>query len=212
MENNITLEQPVDSLSCDQGAAAQNELGLDNKLSGSNTLGKFKDADSLLQAYNNLQSEFTKKCQTLSTLTKTLEENKENSLPSKQKIALEKIDEFLATHQNFLESKQDIIELIPKDQDFSPQEIINSIISNYAINNFKSEKDMVKDNNFLKNFIYNNDKIKQVIIQQYFDDINLNKAPQVISNHKGAHSPITPKSRPKDLKEAGNMVRAMFKN
>ncbi len=37
---------------------------------GSQELGKFKDANSLLEAYNNLQSEFTRKCQLLAELQK----------------------------------------------------------------------------------------------------------------------------------------------
>ena len=35
---------------------------------GSQNLGKFKDAGALLEAYNNLQSEFTRKCQLLKSL------------------------------------------------------------------------------------------------------------------------------------------------
>ena len=49
---------------------------------GSNNFGKFKDVESLLKAYNNLESEFTKKSQKLSML-----EN-ENSIFFK-KIVLE---------------------------------------------------------------------------------------------------------------------------
>ena len=40
--------------------------------------GKFKTAESLLDAYNNLQSEFTKKCQKISELQKNIEENNDN--------------------------------------------------------------------------------------------------------------------------------------
>ena len=36
------------------------------------TLGKFKDATSLLEAYNNLQKEFTRKSQKLASLTKEM--------------------------------------------------------------------------------------------------------------------------------------------
>ncbi len=47
------------------------------------TLGKFKDAQALLDAYNNLQSDYTKKCQALSSLQKNLKENEgENPSPN----------------------------------------------------------------------------------------------------------------------------------
>lgn len=41
-------------------------------------IGKFKDVDALLTAYNNLQSEYTKKCQAYSALQKSLKDNSEN--------------------------------------------------------------------------------------------------------------------------------------
>ena len=51
----------------DQGEVSQNCV-LDIDETKGSTLGKFKDEKSLLEAYNNLQSEFTKKCQALSKL------------------------------------------------------------------------------------------------------------------------------------------------
>ncbi|MDY6367651.1 MAG: hypothetical protein SPL13_03935 [Clostridia bacterium] len=47
-----------------QGAEAQNESGTESEIS----LGKFKDVKSLLQAYNSLESEFTKRCQRIKEL------------------------------------------------------------------------------------------------------------------------------------------------
>lgn len=48
-------------------------------LGTSSKYGKFKDADSLFTAYNNLESEYTKKCQAYSALKKEYEENEANS-------------------------------------------------------------------------------------------------------------------------------------
>ena len=44
------------------------EESVSQNLKGSVDLGKFKDAESLLKAYNSLQTEFTKKSQRLSEL------------------------------------------------------------------------------------------------------------------------------------------------
>ena len=41
-------------------------------------IGKFKDVNALLTAYNNLQSEYTKKCQAYSSLQKSLKDNSES--------------------------------------------------------------------------------------------------------------------------------------
>ena len=47
-----------------QGAAAQQDTGAQTEIS----LGKFKDVNALLSAYNSLESEFTKRCQRIKEL------------------------------------------------------------------------------------------------------------------------------------------------
>lgn len=59
------------------------------------TIGKFKDAKTLLSAYNNLQSEFTRKCQKLSELEKQIELKNE-----KDKTILEDLKEYVRDNSN----------------------------------------------------------------------------------------------------------------
>lgn len=75
MEDN--LEQPI-----------QQDVDSDIKVENGSNLGKFKDTESLLTAYNNLQSDYTKKCQTLSALQKQLEENKTGDEEEKKEQVL----------------------------------------------------------------------------------------------------------------------------
>ena len=67
-ENENIVEQPENLGSTDEG---QVEIS-DEKSEAERgcPIGKFKSVDDLYQAYNNLQSEFTKKCQRLSELEK----------------------------------------------------------------------------------------------------------------------------------------------
>lgn len=44
------------------------EQPIENNLGSKEDIGKFKDTESLLKAYNNLQAEFTKKSQRLAEL------------------------------------------------------------------------------------------------------------------------------------------------
>ena len=67
----------------------------DNKSFDNTTIGKFKDAKSLLEAYNNLQSEFTRKCQKLSELEKQIESEQE-----KEKTILEELKEYVRDNSN----------------------------------------------------------------------------------------------------------------
>lgn len=45
------------------------------------SLGKFKDVNALLSAYNSLQSEFTKRCQKIKELEAALVENDKENIP-----------------------------------------------------------------------------------------------------------------------------------
>ena len=58
MEENKNLEQP-----CEQQQTKTEIIDEQGSM-----YGKFNDAKSLLDAYNNLQAEFTKKCQKLSEI------------------------------------------------------------------------------------------------------------------------------------------------
>ena len=79
MEDN--LEQPI-----------QQDVDSDIKVENGSNLGKFKDTESLLTAYNNLQSDYTKKCQTLSAWQKQLEENKTGDEEKKKEQVLQDIN------------------------------------------------------------------------------------------------------------------------
>ena len=52
------------------------ERGGQTQVDTGSPIGKFNSPESLLEAYNNLQREFTKKCQRLSELEKVVEKHK----------------------------------------------------------------------------------------------------------------------------------------
>ena len=135
--------------------------------------GKFKDVDSLLTAYNNLQAEFTRKCQKLSELEKNDKENLE-------KIELEKMpifetDDWQNKVSNFLEQN--------KDAKKYANEISNYILNDPELQNdknalelawakvvsekYKSPESIVSDDKFIDDFVMSNEHIKQKIISKY---------------------------------------------
>ena len=63
---------------------------------GSKGFGKFKDAESLLKAYNNLQAEFTKKSQKLASL------ESENEKTQFELIKTISYSKYLDVHKNSL--------------------------------------------------------------------------------------------------------------
>jgi hypothetical protein len=66
-----------------------------------------------------------------------------------------------------------------------------------------------RDENFWENYVYKNDAIRQKIISDYIDGLDVVKPPRLIG--KGGGIPITPPSKPKSIAEAGRLTREMLK-
>ena len=74
MEKNDTIEQTKDL-----SQAVDTEKDNQGEQVKEVSLGKFKDVNALLSAYNSLQSEFTKRCQRVKELESALATDKENT-------------------------------------------------------------------------------------------------------------------------------------
>lgn len=91
-------EQNLEQLGANVADEISNEMEVaGDGRDGSNktgSLGKFKDAQALLFAYNNLQSDYTKKCQALSLIQKKIKDETEEPHDKTQleKVKLSEID------------------------------------------------------------------------------------------------------------------------
>jgi len=135
-------------------------------------LGKFCDSEALLKAYNNLQVDYTKKCQLLSQLQKEIKAKEEvaNSSPL--------ID--VANNNQKIESYQD------KDK-LPLEKILNA-------------------SDFLTNFVFENQELKEKIVKEYFSKLNFDVAPRLISNDKGSRMILNPVHKPKSFEDAGKFI------
>lgn len=72
VEQPVALEAPVMEVNVENKEQGSLEKSQENRAlsEAQGSTGKFKDVPSLLEAYNNLQAEFTRKCQRLSELEK----------------------------------------------------------------------------------------------------------------------------------------------
>lgn len=93
-EKNISMEQPDAQIS-QVAEAKEEEKALDlslnieksgDELTAKGSIGKFKSTESLLSAYNNLQAEFTRKCQKLSELEGLAEKTSSKTLGAEEYI------------------------------------------------------------------------------------------------------------------------------
>ena len=211
-------EQPEDS---NTSHTANAELNVKNDGESNATLGsplgKFKNAESLIEAYNSLQKEFTKKSQKLSETTKELQDIKENATKVVAPLIeaedwSEKVNNFLATNPSAKEYVDQISELILSDKTLATaSEPLDLAWAKILSKKFSNPAKLVEEEEFLKKYILNNEKITDQIIQNYLSSLRGFKAVPVISNHSGSSFSLAPKNKPNNLDEAKKLAEALFK-
>ena len=213
-ETKLGLEQPAENLLKAQGEGiSQTEVQGENlREDVGSKLGKFKDAEALMFAYNNLQSDYTKKCQALSSLQKKVAEN-ESKISPEQKFEQTKLEA-----QKFFEADTIASEHIDEiatialqfDGENASGDVFDVAWGEYAKKNFVSKKSLAQDEDFLQEFIFNNEKIKEKIVKDYFKSLNFASNPTLISAQKGANTVLVPQNKPKTIKDATKLVEDMF--
>ncbi len=217
MEEKENWEQPTNS---DNVPMADAKIEESTPLSDNGSLyGKFKDAESLLTAYNNLQAEFTRKCQRLSEL-----EKQEQEVPAKEemedKTPVFETEDWQSKVTTFLEQN--------KDAKKYANEISNYILNDPELQNdknaldiawakvvsqkYKSPESIVSDDKFVDDFVMSNEQIKQKIISQYIQDLEKNKLPPFVTQKQGGNVTFQTEKKATTLDEAKRLVEAILKS
>ena len=168
-------------------------------------LGKFKDAKTLLDAYNSLQAEFTRKSQKLAEFQK---ENEKNAIFQQP----ENIDEILKDETTDKEKyKKEITEIVSKLQ-------FDNLPNKYqvAFNIAKTIEQKVAENlnnsQFVDTYLKSNTGVKNDIITEYLSTLNnISLAPTVVAENPSTIHFSNLNSNPKTLKEAGEIFSQMLK-
>lgn len=222
MEN---IEQPNEVL-LGLGSEEQNSSeAIEQTSLGS--ISKFKDVKSLNEAYLNLQSEFTRKCQRLSELEKINNDNlsKSNSDNLNDEKATETIDKPFYENSNWQTEVNNFLKSNPEAHEFA-SEIVNEVIKDKALANnpnslqiaynkilaskYKNKAELLEDEDFVNNYIISNSKIQEKIINNYISKLNSN-TPKVITSSHLSSVGLTPLKKPTTLDEARLMAKEMFK-
>lgn len=249
MEENLKMEQPTINTDNTAYVGAQNTQksereSICSEEIGSTSFGKFKDATTLYEAYNNLQKEFTKKSQQLSAILKDSKQNEyndkiadsvknntvfdknnsenadffTNNLNEDKKYAFQKSDwtskamTFFNNNQDAKQYSKDIAKLLMEDKSLATSP--NCLDYAYAIIKNKSYKEpasYLTDQKFLEDNIYNNNQIKDKIINDYLSSIiNKKNSVKVITGQAGNVSLTPPADKPKSLKEASLILTKLL--
>ena len=211
MENN-NEEQLLENndVNLNQGMM-ENENKQGKELFSGSSTKKFKSVEALENAYENLEKEFTKKCQ---MLNKLLSENKdEDSLPQYQKEDwLTKVSTFIENNNHAKDFLNDIAKALVEDENLAKKEdALELAYSKVLKDNFKTKEELASDDNFLNDYIFNNEEIKNKIIENYLNDVQNNKTVPLMINRNGSLSVSSPRFIPKNLKEAGRYAENILR-
>lgn len=180
------------------------ENAVSQELKGSVNLGKFKDAESLLKAYNSLQTEFTKKSQRLSEL-----ENSKTEFTKEEKINQALME--LTQNYDIAQKFSGEIKLAMKDIDATDyRQLVKEELLKNLQQSYKSAQDYVADEEFLKNYVYNNTYIRDNIIRDYLANLTNTSPVKVVSNISSS-IPISPPNTPSTIQEAGRLAKNIIK-
>ena len=190
---NTTIEQP----------AAEPDKTTEN--SEGSIYGKFKDAETLLEAYNSLEAEFTRKSQKLSELQKKFEENETISNN-------DSIEEILNNITDSEKYKKEVTEILDKNQDLSNLPNKNHIAFKIIKEAERKTEETLNNQEFLEKYFESNENLKQKILSKYLSSLNeTSSAPKVISGN-ASNIYISPSlNMPKTLKDAGEILSKMLK-
>lgn len=202
-EKNIFGEQPKASTTLTAGADFENESVVEP--SGS-PIGKFKDVKSLSDAYNSLQSEFTKKCQQLSELTKQKNDNVQTPFFESENWQT-KLDEFFAKTPQALKYSKEIAEVIVGDKELSKSG--SPLVEAYARvlenNNSKLLGEKQNEDELIKNISM---QAKEKIVEDYLKQLNMSP---FLMRGCGGVSVASSTIKPSSVEEAGEMAKKLFK-
>lgn len=204
MEDNLIKEQPTEEQatvsdetlvkSADSEGGSLNNLGVN--------FGKFKSADALFEAYKALEAEFTRKSQRLSELEKDKTE--------KATINENFINDELSS---FLSRQSDASPFADELKNLSIQQggrvDFDNLWASLLVNKLASGESKL-DNPIIKKYVFQDEELKNHVIENYMKELKSNQPPFVICRDNGervtGQKPVTPSS----LAEAKKLVEDLF--
>ena len=196
-------------------------------------LGKFKDASTLLAAYNNLQAEFTRKCQLLSRLQKDkIDRSETESSENGDTVGGQDFQDEL----NVVQSSEESISKPAANEDEKAMDALRQFLGGdeqaksfiFEIENSKNsgadpyreawaklffsqtQKDQLAVDTIVNQYVLSDENVKKKIIEEYLSQLKNNQPPKVMPSQGGVSVSGVLPDRPSTLAEAKKIVDKMF--
>lgn len=212
MEEN--REQPITTPALALNGA--NENILENDVVGeigsqqTDALGKFKSVQALMDAYNSLQAEFTKKCQLLSELKKDKTDSPLDDgvavTQNQPVVSEEAMGQFLLQNREAEGFAEEIKQMV----DSANHNTTNPYEVAWAKVLLGHLKEGEKSDQVINQYVLSNENVKNKIIENYLQELSKSKPPYVMSSQGGERVSGVVPDAPKTLVDAKKLVDKMF--
>ena len=197
-------EQPIKK---DEQTLVQEEhLSVQDSLVGS-PVNKFRTTGELVKAYENLEKEYTRKCQKLSSLEKELDNAKAPN--EKQENVLAEIKEFYNENPNARNFHDKLISKSFEKENVTKESLLKDYLDILS-EAYSEEKEKNTSSELIYNKVINDDNLKNKIIGDYIEKVSSNRTVPLLKAGDGGYV-VSPISSPKTLIEAGNLARQILK-
>ncbi len=190
-----------------QTAGAEEDLGA-NSLEN---YGKFSNVKSLVDAYNSLQSEFTRRCQKVKELQRELEISRQGK-QSYLDLQTDDIEREKRQICEIIPQSKNVIDSLVEIADANGDDKNGRLYRAYAELLIKQKDESDKINNSYDHLIKKIEEtpaLKEEIIRNYLKDINGSEPIVHLTSGNGTAF-LTPPSKPKTLSEAGEIAREIL--
>ena len=207
-------EQPASLLANALDKANDDEV--ESRAGSQDNLGKFKSVQALMDAYESLQSEFTKKCQLLSQYQKDKtdisedEQNKEEKTEEGQKeegFNQEEFMQFLSGNgraREYAEEIKSAFGQISQKQKSPYQVAWESVVANHLNDENKAGDPIINE------YVLSDENVRNKIIEGYIRQLSSSQPPLTLSSGRGQSAAQVMPDRPQTLADAKRIVDQMF--
>ena len=196
------MEEQTNALNKAENESVASDIGSQN-YGSAGEYGKFKSPEALLDAYNNLEKEFTRKCQRLSELEKDKTEENEISLE-------DKFSQFLSENTDAIGYSEEIMKIAQTDDKIKSLQdpfmaawckvLCEDVLHRASAGDY-----------CLNKYVLSSEEIQHKIVEDYLGKLTEQKNPVVISSSSGERVSSAEIEHPSTLEEAKQLVDKMFR-
>lgn len=196
------MEEQTNALNKAEDESVASDIGSQNNGSAGE-YGKFKSPEALLDAYNNLEKEFTRKCQRLSELEKEKTEENEISLE-------DKFSQFLSENTDAIGYSEEIMKIAQTDDKIKSLQdpfmaawckvLCEDVLHRASAGDY-----------CLNKYVLSSEEIQHKIVEDYLGKLREQKNPVVMSSSSGESVSSAEIEHPSTLEEAKQLVDKMFR-